>query len=489
MDNIVYNEHIIEYLFKSLKENDIKELIKSGKYINNIIKALFYFSQINGYLLIQKLLFLMKNYAPSFDLKALILPPVQEPYENMVNIEEIFSPPLEDYDEENKKDFNIMRFLLYCALNYRMINNYETIAVLFEYCPLEEGIDFLIKELMWNNIDNLFIGRIKYIEYFTNPKNKNKIKELGKNFFNFINLVESILNQKDYISKLSDKEKYILINYIKIFLLEIVPKELEIFLENDKENNTQNEERDFNSRNHLLYQDESKLFIILSLYELKGNPIISIKGVYPIFYSKIESFLNKCKSIDINPLCIKKESDTDKLNKIKNILTIDYNFYIIYRYNFQIFPNFMNLIQIRKNPNSINQSSDIKIPSLSGLAETNLAEETERKKIGAFLEKIIKKNKQLEEENSILKEKIQEQNEVINVQKQKLSNCDFIVKTCIKKTIMESLAFYKRIGNQNGVNIIEEILKLNENNVNNNYSDESEGENNAILRFGRINTP
>ena len=105
------------------------------------------------------------------------------------------------------------------------------------------------------------------------------------------------------------------------------------------------------------------------------------------------------------------------------------------------------------------------------------------------MEKIIKKNKQLEEENSILKEKIQEQNEVINVQKQKLSNCDFIVKTCIKKTIMESLAFYKRIGNQNGVNIIEEILKLNENNVNNNYCDESEGENNAILRFGRINTP
>ena len=148
-----------------------------------------------------------------------------------------------------------------------------------------------------------------------------------------------------------------------------------------------------------------------------------------------------------------------------------------------------NNIDINQNPNSINQSSDIKIPSLSGLAETNLAEETERKKIGAFLEKIIKKNKQLEEENSILKEKIQEQNEVINVQKQKLSNCDFIVKTCIKKTIMESLAFYKRIGNQNGVNIIEEILKLNENNVNNNYSDESEGENNAILRFGRINTP
>ena len=58
MENVIYNEYVIEYLFNSLKDNDIEELIKSGKYINTIIKALFYFSQINGYLLIQKLLFL-----------------------------------------------------------------------------------------------------------------------------------------------------------------------------------------------------------------------------------------------------------------------------------------------------------------------------------------------------------------------------------------------------------------------------------------------
>ena len=148
-----------------------------------------------------------------------------------------------------------------------------------------------------------------------------------------------------------------------------------------------------------------------------------------------------------------------------------------------------NNIEANQNPNSIIQSDNIQIQSLNRLAERNIAEEIERKKIGTILEKIIKRNKQLEDENSLLKEKIKEQDEIIKVQKQKLINCDFIVKTCIKKTIMESLAFYKRIGNQNGVNIIEEILKLNENNVNNNYCDESEGENNAILRFGRINTP
>ena len=139
-------------------------------------------------------------------------------------------------------------------------------------------------------------------------------------------------------------------------------------------------------------------------------------------------------------------------------------------------------LEAKKNPNYMNQSDDIQITCLYRLAERNFAEETDRKKMRAFLEKIIKKNKQLESENNLLKEKIKEQNEVINAQKKKLINCDFIVKTFIKKTIKESQEFFARTGNQNGVNRIEEILIFNENNVNNNdnYSDESEGTNNSI---------
>ena len=139
-----------------------------------------------------------------------------------------------------------------------------------------------------------------------------------------------------------------------------------------------------------------------------------------------------------------------------------------------------NNIEANQNPNSIIQSDNIQIQSLNRLAERNIAEEIERKKIGTILEKIIKRNKQLEDENSLLKEKIKEQDEIIKVQKQKLINCDFIVKTCIKKTIMESQEFFARTRNQNGVNKIEEILLFNENNVNNNdnYSDESAGTNN-----------
>ena len=149
-----------------------------------------------------------------------------------------------------------------------------------------------------------------------------------------------------------------------------------------------------------------------------------------------------------------------------------------------------NIVEANKNPNYINQSYTLQIPSLYRLAERNLAEETERKKIETFLLKTMKKNKELEEENSALKEKIQEQNEIINAQKKKLVTYDFIVKECTRKIIMESKEFYASIGNQNGVNIVEEILILNENNANdNNYSIENEEANNGTLRFGRKNTP
>ena len=139
-------------------------------------------------------------------------------------------------------------------------------------------------------------------------------------------------------------------------------------------------------------------------------------------------------------------------------------------------------VEANQNPNYFNQSYDIQIPSLYRLAERNFLEETDGKKMRAFLEKIIKDNKHLEYENSLLKEIIQEKEEIINAQKQKLINYDFIVKTCIKNTIMESQKFFASTGNQNGVNLIDEILKLNEDNTNNinDYSDESAGTNNGL---------
>ena len=356
MDRVIYNEYVIEYLFNSLKDNDIEELIKSGKYINKIMKSLFTYTEINGYLLIKILLDLLKKYHPSLDLKNLILPPPKEPYDNKVNLCEILSIEEKHLKKINKK----AQYLLYYAFNFRMIINHEVIAILLEYCSLNEGIQFIIQELMEGSIDTLFNNqkKIKYIESFLNITNDEskikKIKDLGNNFYDFLIFVKSIINYKDYLYNLNDIEKYIFINYIKIFILEIIPYDLLIFEENDKDGkylNYNSEPKNRNSENKVLFCDEKKLLILLSLYEIKGEVILSIKNKYHSFYSRIETIINKYRNdIKINKFCLKTKYDIEKFNKIKNIISIDYNFFILWRYPFQLFPNFMNLITIRKNP-------------------------------------------------------------------------------------------------------------------------------------------
>lgn len=347
LENTIYNEHIYNYLFESILEKEVGELTKNNKYLNIIIIALFKFSEINCYLIIQKLLSLISKYNPNLDLKSLILPPVKEPYDNMVNLEEL-DPYCFTFEKEEKKEqekYKKLRYLLFYALSNRIARNYETISVLFEYCPLNEGIQFFINEITGNNFDNLFKCKIKYLEYFLKEfnKNKNVIKEFGGKFYSFLLFMESILKNREYISKLNDQEKYIYINYIKIFLLEVIPKELEIFEEDDT--------KDKNSKNSLLYNSQNKLMILLSLYQLKGNPILNIKSHYPIFYSKIEKFLNKYKSLDIKLFSIKTDSDVNKFNKIKNNILTENNLFI-WRSSFQIFPEFMNLIKVKKRLDS-----------------------------------------------------------------------------------------------------------------------------------------
>ena len=351
MDRVIYNQNVIDNLFNTLNENNKKELIKSGKYTNKIINALFKYAEINGYLFIKRMLTLMGQYSPKFDFKSLIIPPLQEPYENIVDINQII---LIDNSEENVIDKK-MQYLLYYALNNRMVNNYETIAVLLEFVQLNDSVQFLIEEFV-GNIDNLLmkkVHKIKHLEFFLNAENNKNIKELGNKFYSFISFIGSLIREKDNINNFTDMEKYICVNYIKIFLLEIFPKDLEIFEENDKEKADYTEiENKTNSKNMTICNNENKLMCLLSLYQLKGNQILDIKNTYPTFYSKIEAFINsKCKSLNINPMSIKKDSDVSKFNKIKNILLNENNFFILWRYPFNMFPNFMKLINVKKSPN------------------------------------------------------------------------------------------------------------------------------------------
>ena len=104
LDNIIYNEHIYNYLFESIPVDEIKELNKNKKYLNIIIKALFKFSEINCYLIIQKLLNLLSKYNPNLDLKSIILPPLKEPYDNIIDLDEIDINYYNPYENgKNKK--------------------------------------------------------------------------------------------------------------------------------------------------------------------------------------------------------------------------------------------------------------------------------------------------------------------------------------------------------------------------------------------------
>ena len=359
MERVIYNEYIISHLFNSLNENDKKELIKSGKYINSIIKSLFKFSEINGYLFLKNIFSLISQYSPKFDFKSLILPPSQEPYKNMVEINQIINPilPLENSENEDITDETDkkMIYLLYYALRHRMRNNYEFIAILMEYIELNDSGQFLIEELV-GNIDNLLFkenNEIKHLEFFLNGINDKNIKELGNKLYSFIAFIDSIIKEKQIINNFTDIEKYICVNYIKIFLLEIFPNDLEIFFENDKETNDYTEiQNKKNNKNMTLCNNEDKLLSILTLYQIKGNQLLDIKNTFPTFYSKIETFINnKCKALNINAISLKKESDINKFNKIKNIFLNDNNFFILWRYPFNLCPNFMKLIKVKKSPN------------------------------------------------------------------------------------------------------------------------------------------
>ena len=55
---------------------------------------------------------------------------------------------------------------------------------------------------------------------------------------------------------------------------------------------------------------EAELFIILSLYELKGIPILPIKKYLPIYYSKIEALFKKFENLKLSRINGKKGFDT-----------------------------------------------------------------------------------------------------------------------------------------------------------------------------------
>ena len=94
---------------------------------------------------------------------------------------------------------------------------------------------------------------------------------------------------------------------------------------------------------------EPELFIILTFYEIKGTPIITIKKYFPNFYSKIYNYYQQFKKINIYQLCLKQSRDIKFIEDFQNLLK---NNSLIHNYN-----NFSFIIEREYKLNITNKDS------------------------------------------------------------------------------------------------------------------------------------
>ena len=96
--------------------------------------------------------------------------------------------------------------------------------------------------------------------------------------------------------------------------------------------------------------DEIKLFILLTLFEIKGMCIIPIKKYFPKFFSKIEEFFHKAKNmIKMNQICLKQPSDVKLYEKLKLFLPENNCDFIVE--NFPLFNNLLTIFILEKKNN------------------------------------------------------------------------------------------------------------------------------------------
>ena len=291
----IKNQYIFDTILKNISKKKDRNYFESNKEI--IIQSLYRYSEINGYYYIEQLLEYMKKNMSLDDFSNIILNPdiiVQEIVKD-INI-----------DEKNG-------LLIYASSKKKLVQNYETLAILMNYCQNERAILEIFPSIY--DRYNIFDVKVqKYIKYFSNSKNKDKIKSLNKFMYNFSLFLESLARQIDYIESLENNEKDIFFNYIKINVLEITPPIL--FTKSINDNNdelTKMKKRIGQKANINIFKDnqldEIQLCIIFALYEIKGIPLIPIKKYLPEFYMKIENYCKTFKNLKIPEICLKQSLD------------------------------------------------------------------------------------------------------------------------------------------------------------------------------------
>ena len=324
----INNNFVFDHLLSFLSENDLEDIIRNNKqYQKYIISSLFRYSILNAYYIIKKLLSQLSKYLSKDEFQSIVYSQTNEP---------IISPSeykLQDIIKDEKKIY-----LLSHSLSIKVVNNYETIAVILGFCKYPDGIKKLM-ELLHIGL-NLDFSKFICFNFFSNIKNKEKIKELEVNFYNLINLNEEIRNNDKILINFSNIEKFIFNNIIKIFIFDITPRELMLLTDvNIPEGRVKN-----------IKHDEIKLFILLTLFEIKGMCIIPIKKYFPKFFSKIEEFFHKAKNmIKMNQICLKQPSDVKLYEKLKLFLPENNCDFIVE--NFPLFNNLLTIFILEKKNN------------------------------------------------------------------------------------------------------------------------------------------
>jgi len=307
----INNKYAFNTIMKIISTKNDKNFVEENK--SRIFESINEYCIKNAYYYVDSLLKFLKNYLSSEEIQSHIFTYELKSKSNIKLKNETHANNVQK--EENKY------LLLNCLNNFK--KNYETIAVLLNYC-LEDRKYFYVFPFLYDiSIYNFMpFKKGSYLDYFSKSENRNLIKSLNITFYYISILLESLGNQFNYISSLPNKVQSLFNYYITIIILEIVPQELlstNFYNYDSDEFNRVIIRREELLRRYSLniikshkFKDgisELDLFMIFALYEIKGTPLLSISKYLPEFYSKIENYYKIFKSLEIPEICFKLSFD------------------------------------------------------------------------------------------------------------------------------------------------------------------------------------
>ena len=249
-----------------------------------------------------------------------------------------------DYrDYRNYRDYRDYR-------NYRNYRNYryERYKRYYKFYERYQKIKSKLKPKYENN----YVMRL--LNFIQETKNEAKIKELNPSYHELIKLTElvnkSILAPLDTINNL---ESTIYLFYIIIFIFHKTPFKLKNMICKLELDNYSSFKFSDLIKKDILEDDsilsELELFIILSLLEIKGDTIISIKEYLPKFYSKIEEKYKEFREFKIPEMNCRQPDDEAFIEGFKYILNNNPDILITNLLRTFNFYSFIFILELKSN--------------------------------------------------------------------------------------------------------------------------------------------